>query len=173
MLRIKDVPALHANHSPIGSMAPQTRRVEVTWQEGLRSRAAVSSFVYQVNERDAEKIRWYLEDFAEFRAQPAPLLAADAEARLADIGADLFSSVFSEQDAAGIWADAASELGQVRVEVNTNLAEVSELPWELFVTLLQVCTPRSVRPHSYAPPWNIPTRPVCHRRRGIGCGCCW
>ena len=131
MLRIKDVPALHANHSPIGSMAPQTRRVEVTWQEGLRSRAAVSSFVYQVNERDAEKIRWYLEDFAEFRAQPAPLLAADAEARLADIGADLFSSVFSEQDAAGIWADAASELGQVRVEVNTNLAEVSELPWEL------------------------------------------
>jgi hypothetical protein len=78
------------------------RRVEVVWrQDGLAPQSAVSTFAYQVDEPDAEKIRWYLEDYPEFPAYPAPLLAADAETRLTELGTGLFRQLFTGQDAAG------------------------------------------------------------------------
>src|SRR5215831_15026836 len=83
------------------------RRVEVAWrQEGAGPRSAVSTFAYQMGEQDAEKIRWYLEDYLEFPADPAPIVAADAETRLSALGSGLFRELFTSQDAAGIWAQA-------------------------------------------------------------------
>ncbi len=103
----------------------------MSWQDGAARRVAVSEFAYQVGGQDAEQIRWYLEDYAEFRADPAPRLAAGAEARLERIGGDLFGRVFGGQDAGGIWALARDGLGGVRVEVDADPAEVPGLPWEL------------------------------------------
>jgi tetratricopeptide (TPR) repeat protein len=125
------VPVLRINDVSADPPARGQRRVEVTWQDGPIPRVAVSSFAYQVEEQDAEKIRWYLEDYAEFRADPAPRLALDAEARLVQIGTGLFRQVFSGQDAAGIWEQARNQLGQVRVEVDVDPADTPGLPWEL------------------------------------------
>jgi tetratricopeptide (TPR) repeat protein len=55
----------------------------------------------------------------------------DAEARLARIGVGLFSLLFSDHDAAGIWAQARDRLGEVRIEVATDPADTPGLPWEL------------------------------------------
>ncbi len=88
-------------------------------------------FAYQTNAADAEKIRWYLEDYPEFPADPAPALAADAETRLSELGTSLFRHVFTSQDAAGIWSQAQGQLSGLRVEVDTDPAEASGLPWEL------------------------------------------
>jgi tetratricopeptide (TPR) repeat protein len=107
------------------------RQVKVTWQDGPARRAATSTFTYQVGEQEAEKIRWYLEDYPEFPTDPAPVLAADAETRLNGIGADLFGRVFTGQDAAWIWGQAQSQLSRVRVEVDTDPGETPGLPWEL------------------------------------------
>jgi hypothetical protein len=108
------------------------RRVEVAWrQDGSAPRAAVSTFTYQVGEQDAEKIRWYLEDYLEFPADPAPVIAADAESRLEELGTGLFRQVFTGQDAVGIWAQAQAQLSQVRVEVDIDPADAPGLPWEL------------------------------------------
>ena len=71
------------------------RRVEVTWQDGAARRSAVSTFAYQADQGNAERVRWYLEDYAEFPADPAPVLAAAAEARLAETGVELFREVFA------------------------------------------------------------------------------
>jgi tetratricopeptide (TPR) repeat protein len=120
VLRINDIPAGDSRH-----------RVEVTWQDGPARQVVASSFVYQVSEQDAERIRWYLEDYPEFPADPAPRLALDAETTLTDIGTGLFARVFSGLDAAGIWTQARARLGQIRVEVDTDPAEVPGLPWEL------------------------------------------
>jgi hypothetical protein len=80
-LRINDIPA----------SAGQGRRVEVTWEDGRTApRVAVAEFDDAPDEGDGERIRWYLEDYAEFPADPAPLLARAAEARLAQAGEDLF-----------------------------------------------------------------------------------
>jgi tetratricopeptide (TPR) repeat protein len=123
------MPVLQVSDIPLDS---GRRRVEVTWrQDGAAPRAAVSTFAYRAGEQEAEKIRWYLEDYAEFPADPAPVLAADAETRLADLGTGLFGQVFTGQDAAGIWAQAQAQLPRVRVEVDTDPAEAPGLPWEL------------------------------------------
>jgi hypothetical protein len=113
------------------SVGGDRRQVKVIWQDGPARRAATATFSYQVSEQEAEKVRWYLEDYAEFPANPAPVLAADAETRLNRIGADLFRRVFTGQDAAWIWGQAQAQLSRVRVEVDTDPAETPGLPWEL------------------------------------------
>ena len=119
VLRITDI--------PVGG----GRRVEVSWQDGAARQVAVSSFSYQGGGQDAEKVRWYLEDYAEFPADPAPVLAADAERVLAEMGTALFSRVFTGMDAVGIWDRARARLGEVRVEVDSDPTEAPGLPWEL------------------------------------------
>ena len=121
VLRISDVPVETGRH-----------RVEVAWQQDRAApQVAASTFAYQVGRQDAEKIRWYLEDYAEFPARPAPALAIDAEARLAELGSGLFRQVFGSQGAARIWSQAQAQLSRVRVEVEAIGAEASGLPWEL------------------------------------------
>ncbi len=82
-------------------------------------------------DQTAELIRWYLEDYAEYPAEPAPARAQRAEAALAAAGTGLFDQVFAGRDASVIWALAAGRLGDVRVEVDADPGEGSGLAWEL------------------------------------------
>src|SRR5215472_3244757 len=120
-LRIGDFPA-----GPAGG-----RLVQVVWQDGAVRRAAVAQFEDRPQGGDDERIRWYLEEYAEFPADPAPVLAADAETLLAVAGAELFTRVFSDEDAAGIWEQARDRLSEVRVEVDTDPGHGPGLAWEL------------------------------------------
>jgi len=108
----------------------QGRRVEVTWQDGQARRVAVAEINPKADGRDGELVRWYLEDYAEFPADPAPALAASAEGLLARDGAELFRQVFSGAGA-GIWEQARDRLGEVRVEVDADPGEGPGLAWEL------------------------------------------
>ena len=107
------------------------RRVEVMWQDGAARRVAVVQFADPLGDGDGERIRWYLEDYAEFPVDPAPVIARDAEAKLARAGAELFGRVFSGADAAGIWERARDRLGEVRVEVDADPGAGPGLAWEL------------------------------------------
>jgi tetratricopeptide (TPR) repeat protein len=120
-LRISDIPA-----GPGGG-----RRVEVTWQEGRARRVAVAEFDPPADAGGGERVRWYLEDYAEFPADPAPVIAAEAEAQLAGQGAELFARVFSDPDAAEIWGRARDRLAEVRVEVEADPGQGPGLAWEL------------------------------------------
>ncbi|HEY1345914.1 MAG TPA: hypothetical protein VGF54_13060, partial [Streptosporangiaceae bacterium] len=120
-LRISDVPA-----GPGGG-----RRVRVSWrEEAALPREAEAVFAAPPDSQDGERIRWYLEDYAEFPADPAPTIAREAEAQLAQQGADLFHRVFSG-DAAGIWDRARDLLPEARVEVDTDPGVGPGLAWEL------------------------------------------
>ena len=122
LLRISDLPP--------GSSG--LRRVEVLWQEeGAARRVAVAEFADLPGAGDGERIRWYLEDYAEFSADPAPVIAREAEARLARAGAELFGQVFGGPDAAGIWERARDRLSGVRVEVDADPGAGPGLAWEL------------------------------------------
>ena len=107
------------------------RRVQVTWQDGMVRRVAMAEFDERPDDSDRERIRWYLEDYAEFPADPAPVIARAAEELLARSGADLFGRVFSGPDAAGIWERARDRLGEVRVEVDADPGAGAGLAWEL------------------------------------------
>jgi tetratricopeptide (TPR) repeat protein len=120
-LRISDIPG-----GPAGR-----RRVEVMWQDGAARRVAVTEVAGLPDRGEGERVRWYLEDYAEFPADPAPAIAVEAEAQLAREGAGLFRAVFADVDAVGIWERARDRLGQVRVEVEADPGEGPGLAWEL------------------------------------------
>ena len=107
------------------------RRVEIVWRDGVERRMAVAEFGDLPDDGYEEKIRWYLEDYAEFPADPAPAIARDAEARMARVGAELFGRVFSNADAAAIWERVWDRLDRIRVEVDADPDAGPELPWEL------------------------------------------
>jgi tetratricopeptide (TPR) repeat protein len=118
--------------SDMQESAGQGRRVEVTWRDGRAApRVVVTEICEAPDAGDGEQIRWYLEDYAEFPADPAPALAVAAEARLAEAGAELFGRVFSGADAAGIWERARDMLSEIRVEVDVDPAAGPGLAWEL------------------------------------------
>jgi hypothetical protein len=121
-LRITDVPA-----GPGGG-----RRVRVSWrEERALPREAEAVFAAPSSEDGGDRVRWYLEDYAEFSADPAPAIAREAEAELARDGTGLFTRVFSTPDAVGIWDRARDRLGRVRVEVDADPGEGPGLAWEL------------------------------------------
>jgi tetratricopeptide (TPR) repeat protein len=121
-LRISDVPA-----GPGGG-----RRVRVSWrEEGALPREAEAVFAVPTGDQEGERVRWYLEDYAEFPADPAPAVAAAAEAQLAQEGTDLFRRVFAGADAAEIWGRARDRLAGARVEVDADPGEGPGLAWEL------------------------------------------
>jgi tetratricopeptide (TPR) repeat protein len=123
------MPELRFSDVPVASGSG--RRVEVTWRDGLESQLAVAEFGDGADARDGELVRWYLEDYAESPANPAPALATSAENLLAGEGTDLFRRLFSSPEAAGIWERARDRLGEVRVEVDTDPGDGPGLAWEL------------------------------------------
>src|SRR5215471_10064864 len=109
------------------------RRVRVSWrEEGELPREAEAVFAEESDALDGERVRWYLEDYAEFPADPAPAIARDAEARLAELGTALFRGVFeANRDAMRVWDAAVASLPDARVEVDADPGAGPGLPWEL------------------------------------------
>jgi hypothetical protein len=109
------------------------RRVRVSWREerGL-PREAEAVFADPSDAGDGERVRWYLEDYAEFPADPAPALAREAEARLGELGTALFQRVFeANRDTMRVWDAAVGSLPEARVEVDADPGAGPGLAWEL------------------------------------------
>lgn len=56
----------------------------------MAPRECEATATLSVGEADAERVRWYLEDDAEFPADPAPQVARSVESVLASVGHELF-----------------------------------------------------------------------------------
>ncbi|HEY1346709.1 MAG TPA: hypothetical protein VGF54_17100, partial [Streptosporangiaceae bacterium] len=118
--------------SDIAAGPAAERRVEVMWQDGAARRVAVAEFASPPQEQAGERVRWYLEDYAEFPADPAPVIARQAEDQLAQQGTDLFRQVFeANPDTMRVWDAAAAALADARVEVDTDPGVGPGLAWEL------------------------------------------
>ena len=82
-------------------------------------RAAEARVGFGLSAQDREDVRWYLEDYLQYPVAPAPQIAARVEARLAELGADLFRQVFeANRDTIGLWGAVAESLPETRVEVD-------------------------------------------------------
>jgi tetratricopeptide (TPR) repeat protein len=84
---------------------------------------------FELNDREREDLRWYLEDYLQYPVDPAPEIAAGVEAWLAARGEELFGQVFQGSPAAMQLWFAAGPLAECRVEVATEAA--GRIPWEL------------------------------------------
>jgi len=101
---------------------PHRHKVVVSWSAPGRLPAeAESTFDLDIDDAVAERVRWYLEDYAEFPLDPAPEVAVTAENDLAGLGRGLFTAVFGTGDGARIWAQATVDgLSGVRVEIDAD-----------------------------------------------------
>jgi tetratricopeptide (TPR) repeat protein len=123
------MPKLRLTHFADGD---DLNRVEIAFEDGPTRRTAVSRFRFALTDQDREDLRWYLEDYLQYPLDPAPKIAARIEARIAEIGCDLFSRTFqSNDDARDLWAMARPKLADTRVEIATGVREAATIPWEL------------------------------------------
>lgn len=111
---------------------PDHYRVELALEGDGARQTATARFNFKLTEQDAEDLRWYLEDFLQYPLDPAPTIAARVEARLAEMGVDLFKAVFqADDDTRDLWATLRDKLDDTRVEVITDVRQAASVPWEL------------------------------------------
>jgi hypothetical protein len=55
--------------------------------EGKARRTAEARFSFELSDQEAERLRWYLEDFIENPHEPAPTIAARVEGEMQTAGA--------------------------------------------------------------------------------------
>jgi hypothetical protein len=124
--RPKHVMRITCNAATAGSV------ITVTLERSGRTiaREAVP-FFWQLSDRDKDDIRWYLEEYFEWQAEPAPRIAARIERRAIRLGHELFEATFP---AGGpmrrFWRRAKGHAASLRVEIAAD-RELATVPWEL------------------------------------------
>jgi tetratricopeptide (TPR) repeat protein len=108
-----------------------THRVAVELDGDGPRRTATGQVRLVLDPVELERVRWYLEDYLEYPLDPAPTIAAQVEARLVDLGRDLFAQVFQQREATRLWDRAEPGLADTRIEVVTDVAGATAIPWEL------------------------------------------
>ena len=103
-------------------------RVMAEFENGGVRRSAESRFELQFTAQDQEDIRWYLEDFLQYPMDPAPVIAARIERRMAEIGVELFTKALGNTP---VWHEVRHDLSGARIEIETTVKDATALPWEL------------------------------------------
>ena len=107
-------------------------RVEISVEvPRMARRVAIARFALAVPPLEQDLIRWYFEVSPGLDRATAGLGATDAERQFVDRGRELFRSVFeANDDTRRIWATVQPELAGFRVEIVTDVAGATALPWE-------------------------------------------
>jgi len=123
----------------------------------MAPRTALARFTFAMPPSDQELIRWFFETYRQGPADAVTELEADeAEQRLSELGGELFRAVFeASEDTRRLWAAVAPELGEFRLEIVTDAAGTTALPWEIMTdpeTSRPLCLQAGalVRAHPYA-----------------------
>lgn len=109
-------------------------RVEMALEApGQARRAAAAPVAVEVAGGDQELIRWYLEDYPQLAADVVSRgIARRAERLLSDLGGQLFGALIDATPGTrAIWEAARPGLDGTRVEIVTDVAGATALPWEL------------------------------------------
>jgi tetratricopeptide (TPR) repeat protein len=124
------VPVLQIDQQPGG--APNRYRISVSAREipGLATLDFDTDIEFELTPGNAERIRWYLEDYLQFDEDPAPQIAKSVEELMARCGEELFRKIF-EGRGFRLWSNLEPHLSATRVEIATGIAEATSIPWEL------------------------------------------
>ena len=87
---------------------------------------------FELDPDDARDLRWYLEDYLEYPLDPAPQIAGRVEGRMAELGRGVFTAVFpAGSETRDLWSLVRDRISETRVEVITDVAHATAVPWEL------------------------------------------
>lgn len=113
---------------------PHRYRIEITATDipNFAPLQVSRDIVFELTPQDGERIRWYLEDYLQFDEDPAPQIARGVEALMAACGHELFRSLFEgAHQGIQLWTMIEPHLAATRVEITTDIAEATAIPWEL------------------------------------------
>ncbi|MFZ2406817.1 MAG: CHAT domain-containing protein, partial [Methylobacter sp.] len=115
------------------TISPNKYRVELVFEcDGSPRQTATVEFDFALTPQDRESLRWYLEDYLQHAADPAPQIAARIERRIGEIGDQLFQQVFeSSKTAERLWARLQEHLNETRIEIVAEVQKATAIPWEL------------------------------------------
>jgi hypothetical protein len=144
--------------------------IEVAVEEPGRAREAVRvPFGWVPSASDQERLRWYFEDYLQFPADPAPLLASGVEMRMAELGKELFAAVFASEDARDLWSRIRGRLDSVHVEILSDATRAGgTVPWELLWdprTDVPVAIRAAAFTRGYSNPVQAPRLPAAGERQ--------
>ena len=132
------MPTLHINQSAGGTAHHYRIDVTATGVPGIAQLSFNRDIQFELMPQDAERIRWYLEDYLQFDEEPAPQIAKGVEALMAERGDDLFRRIFAPSDevkhsneAVRLWSHVEPYLSSTRIEIAAEIAEATDIPWEL------------------------------------------
>jgi hypothetical protein len=108
-------------------------RVEAMLEGGGQPhKVATAEFGFTLTAQDREDVRWYLEDYLQHAADPAPQIAARIESRIVEMGVELYEALSrSNDDAHALWSALRTQLNDTRIEIVTGVRDADMLPWEL------------------------------------------
>jgi tetratricopeptide (TPR) repeat protein len=113
-------------------LSPEQFRVEAALEIDGSRQIASADLTFAVTEQEREDLRWYLEDYLQHVAEPAPTIAARIEHRINTLGRDLFEALFhANDDTRDLWAAIRGRLNDTRVEIVTDTRAAATVPWEL------------------------------------------
>jgi hypothetical protein len=111
---------------------PAQYHIEIVLEGNGSRQTSIAYFAFNLTPQDLEKIRWYLEDFLEYPQDPAPIIAANIELRMTEIGVELFEKVFhANDDTRQVWEKVRHHISDTRVEIVTGVSDAAAIPWEL------------------------------------------
>jgi len=113
--------------------ASQIARVRVAYRASLNSQlqSRESDFTFEYAAADRDLICWYLEDYLECPWDTFNDRAAQAEATMERIGAELFRAVFGSEETGRQYYRVADELAQTRIIIHAADPAGVAIPWEL------------------------------------------
>lgn len=110
----------------------QRFQVRVEWDGEAPPASATATVELEMTERDQADIQWYMEDYLLQPYAPEKQIAARIEARMRQIGEELFTRTFQgSEDARDLWAGVRPRLHETAVEISTTVVDAAALPWEL------------------------------------------
>jgi hypothetical protein len=111
---------------------PAQYHIEIVLEGNGCRQTSTAYFAFNLTPQDLEKIRWYLEDFLEYPQDPAPIIAANIELRMTEIGVELFEKVFhANDDTRQVWEKVRHHISDTRVEIVAGVSDAAAIPWEL------------------------------------------
>jgi hypothetical protein len=111
---------------------PGVHRVDVAIEGDGQQRGATAQISLEADATDLERLRWYFEDYLQYPIDPSSQIAAQVEQRLVEVGEGLFRSLFEDtEEGRWVWGTLRDHLDDTRVEVVTDVAGATAVPWEL------------------------------------------
>lgn len=121
-LKIRQTPADQGRHA-----------IRLTLRRpGLPDLEGEATIEFSLSDQEQEDLRWYLEDYLQRGEAVEPVVVEQIEAMMRARGIELYERILEgSRDVRRIFDRVLDDLAELRVEINSGVAEAASIPWEL------------------------------------------